>query len=99
MAALSFVLDSMPLIDTNLYIEPRSKGSNLPITDAPYIQHKPAINNLPAPNRLKLLYYVNKLTGVYWLCISLSVALDIFAIAYRKGHLGFSCCYKIIACS
>lgn len=36
------------------------------------------------------------LTGVYRLCISLLVALDILAIAYGEGHLSFSHCYKII---
>ena len=55
------------------------------------------VNGLPAPEKSKLLYHVNKLTGVYWLCILPSVAPDILVIAHREGHLGFSHCYKIIA--
>lgn len=53
----------------------------------------------PAPDKTKLLYYLNKLTGMYGLCISFIVALDVFAIAHKEGHPGFAWYYKIISCS
>lgn len=56
------------------------------------------INDFPPPNKTKLLYYANKVTGVHRLCIPLSVALDILVIVHKEGHPGFSHCYKIITC-
>ena len=53
----------------------------------------------PAADKTKLLYHVNKLTGVHRLCISPSVAPDVLAIAHGEGHPGFARCYKIISCS
>lgn len=58
---------------------------------------KDPIVDSPAPDKSKLLYHVNKLTGVYRLCVSPSVAPDIPAIAYGEDHPGFACCYKIIS--
>lgn len=46
--------------------------------------------------KTKFLYYINKLTGIYCLYISQSIAPEILAIADRKRHLGFFYCYKII---
>lgn len=94
---LLFVLGSTPLIDANPYINPCPEGNQSPITNAFFIQCRPAINKLPAPNKSKLLYYVNKLTDIHRLCIPLLVASDILAIAHGESHLGFSYCYKIIA--
>lgn len=42
-------------------------------------------------DKTKFLYYVNKVISIHYLSISLSVALDIFAIAYKEGHPNFSC--------
>lgn len=96
-AALSFVLGSTSPTDADLYMNLRPKSNESPITNAFSIQHGPTINKLPAPDMSKLLYHVSKLTSVYWLCIPLSVAPDILAIAHGEGHPGFSCCYEIIA--
>ena len=52
---------------------------------------------LPSPDKSRLLYHVNRVTNVHRLCIPPSVAPDILVIAYGKGHLGFSRCYKIIS--
>lgn len=91
------MLGSILLINTDLYINPRFEGNKSPITNTFPIQHKLAIDKLPAFNKSKLLYHVNKFTGVHWLCIPLLVTPDILAIAYGEGHPSFSCCYKIIA--
>lgn len=53
-------------------------------------------NSFSSQKKTKLLYYVNKLTGIYCLYIFILLALDIFAIAYGKRHPGFSLYYKII---
>lgn len=42
------------------------------------------IDSLSLLDKTKFLYYINKVIGVHCLCISLSKALDIFAIAYKK---------------
>lgn len=50
-------------------------------------------------DKTKFFYYINKLTGVYRLCIPFYVIPDILAIAYREGYSGFAQCYEIISCS
>lgn len=95
--ALPFVLGSLPPTDADPYMNPCFEGDGSPITNTFSIQHKPTIDKLPAPDKLKVLYYVSKLTSVHWLCILPSVAPDILAIAHGEGHLDFSRCYKIIA--
>lgn len=95
-AALPFVLGFLPLIDADPYMSPRPKGDESPIINTFSIQCRPAINELPASDKSKLLYHVNKLTNVHRLYILPSVALDILTIIHGKDHLGFSCCYKII---
>lgn len=54
---------------------------------------------IPSTNKTKFFYYINKLTGVYYLCIPLYVIPDILAIAYREGYPGFAQYYEIISCS
>ena len=96
-AALPFVLSSAPSTDADLYINPRPEGNESSVTNAFSIQCKLTTDELPAPDKLKLLYHVSKLIGVYRLCIPPSVAPNIFANVHKEGHPGFSCCYKIIA--
>ena len=96
-AALSFVLDSASPTDADLYMNPHPESDESPVTDAFSIQRESAIDELPAPDKSKLLYHVSKLISVHRLCIPPLVAPDIFAIAHREGHPGFSRCYEIIA--
>lgn len=97
------MLGSTPPTNIDPYLVPRPKGE-------PKVLPKPGIlrsleelpqpnnmDDLPPPDKTKFLYHVNKVTGIYHLCIPPSVALDILAIAHEERHLGFSCCYKIIA--
>lgn len=48
--------------------------------------------------QISTFFYINRLTNIHCLCISLSVARDILAIAYSEGYQRFSHCYKIITC-
>lgn len=60
--------------------------------------HPNDIDEFPPLDKTKLLYHINRLTGVYYLCISLSIVPNIFAITYGKRHSGFFQYYKIITC-
>lgn len=56
------------------------------------------MNDLPPPAKTKLLYHVNKVNGVHYLCIPPSVNSNILTIAHKEKHLGFSRSYEIITC-
>lgn len=53
-------------------------------------------STLPPPEKIKLLYHVNRTTKNLQLCISPAVAPNILQIAYGEGHPGFFYCYKIV---
>lgn len=98
-ATLLFLLGFALPTNIDSYMNPHPEDNKSSVTNALSIQYKPEINELPALDKSKLLYYVNKFTSIYRLCIPLLVPLDILAITYKKSHLGFSCYFKIIACS
>lgn len=54
---------------------------------------------LPPSDKSKLLYHVNRTTGVQRLYILPSVVFDILVIAHRNEHPSFLHCYEIITCS
>lgn len=92
---LPFVVGSMPPVDADPYLTPRLAGDE---DFPPRLAVVGEISEgLPAPDKSKLLYHVNKITNVNRLCIPPSMAPDILAIAYGESHPGFSCCYKIIS--
>lgn len=83
-------------------------GRTLPPTEAdPYFEPRPlqpeelavAITtkgpNASTPND-KLLYHVDRITGMQRLCIPLKVAPEVIAIAHGEGHPRFAKCHKII---
>lgn len=97
-----FVLGSILPTNAKLYLTPHleDEAKLLPVAKVSRTLEKLLLSDntdsfLPL-DKTKLFYYVNKLTGFYHLCISLSIAPNILAIAHREGHLGFSRCYKII---
>lgn len=53
--------------------------------------------SIVGPNISRLIFHLDCLTGVRRLCISLSVAPELLAIAYGKGYLSFLHCYEIIS--
>ena len=103
-ASLPFVLGSTPPTDADPYLTPRPEGE-AKVLPAPQVSRSLSVerpqsdntNGLPLADKTKLLYHVNRLTGVHCLCIPPSVAPDILAIAHGEGHPGFSRCYEIIA--
>lgn len=54
---------------------------------------------LPAPDKSKFFYHINRLTNIPWLYIPPSMAPDILTVTHEEGHLGFSCWDEIIICS
>ena len=44
----------------------------------------------------ELIFYIDQVTGIQWLCILSKATDNIIAIVYRNGHLGFSKYYKTI---
>lgn len=102
-ASLPFVLGSTPPTDADLYLTPRPEGE-AEVLPSPQVSRSLSVeppqsdntNGLPPPDKTKLLYHVNRLTGVHRLYIPPSVAPDILAIAHEEGHPGFSRCYQII---
>lgn len=94
-ATLPFVVNFMPPVDTDLYLTLRlASDEDLPARLAVVGEIS---ESLPAPDKSKLLYHVNKITNVHRLCILPSMAPDILAIAHGKSYPGFSRCYKIIS--
>lgn len=87
-------------MDADLYMTPQSKGSKpFDVAKDFAALKKHSELKAPAADKTKLLYYINKLTGMHHLCILSSVMPDILAITYRRGYSGFIQCYKIISCS
>ena len=78
------MLGSISLTDADPYMNPRLKEDESPVTGIFSIQPRPAIDELPAFDKSKFLYHVNKVTGVYWLCIPRLVAADILAITQKE---------------
>lgn len=85
--------------------EPRSKKpiaqpeiSN-PSKNSPVLQDEYESYDRSPGNRYTeddLLYHVDRITGVYRLCIPPAVATDIIAIVHGEGHPGFARCRKIV---
>ena len=101
-ASFQFVLALTSPTSADPYLTLRTEGE-AKVVPAPKlsrsIEKPPQSDNadsLPPPSKTKLLYHINKLTGVHCLCIPPSVAPNIIAIAHGEGNPGFSCCYKII---
>lgn len=46
----------------------------------------------------KLIYYVDHVSDVHYLCIPISILSKIIVIAYGKGHLSFAQYYEIVFC-
>ena len=94
------MLGIFPPTNADSYLALQPEGSELVdvIKSFAILEKYPEFET-PAADKTKLFYCVNKLTGVYRLCISPSVAPDLLAIAHGEGHLGFVQCYEIINCS
>lgn len=84
----------IPLINADSYVASRPDGDERSLPSILSISVRP--KELLAPNKSRLLYHVNRLTGVHRLCISPFVARDLCIITYGESYLGFSCFYKMI---
>ncbi len=76
------------------YLEPASDR------DPPPLEYpEPGVETEAQADKREPLYHVDKLTGVYRLCIPTLVATEIITLAHNAGHPGFSRCFEIITCS
>lgn len=99
-AMLSFILGFSPITDAAPYLAPWPESCESTNLDKDFaaLRERPIID-APVPDKSKLLYHINRFTGIYCLCILPSVTLNILAIAHGEGHPGFAGYYKIISCS
>ena len=105
-ATLLFVLGIPPPTEADPHLALRPENATLQPSDVPSPKEPPAKDMAPPeepsakelliPDKTKLLYHVNRLTGIHRLCIPPSVAPDIIAIAHGEGHPGFARCYEIV---
>lgn len=92
------MLGLTPPTNADSHLTPRPEGETkiLPMPKSFESLEKPPkadnTNDLLLSDKAKFLYYVNKVIGIYYLCIPSSMALYIFILAYGKWHLGFSRC-------
>lgn len=93
-ATMPFVTVSTPPTNSDFYLSSQPDREEEPCPG--YIPAPKNSKGLPRPDKAQLFYHVNRLTNVYCLCISPSVAPDILAISHGKGYLGFSRYYEII---
>lgn len=87
-ANLYFILH--PESETKILLAPKVSNSFW------QFMHPSGTDDLQSLNKTQLLYYVNRVTGVYCLCSLLSIVPNILAIVYKHRYPGFSHCYKII---
>ena len=77
-------------------IETRTVAIRVPLrkptlTNANEASYNPAIVVPLEPSKGRLIYYINKVTGVKRLCILAAVVKDILTIVYTiEGYMGFA---------
>lgn len=97
-ATLPFVLDVPLATDADPYLASRPEGSEpIDVTKDFAALESHLELEVPAADKTKLFYHINKLTSVHRLCILPSVALVVLAIAHGEGYPGFARCYEIIS--
>ena len=94
------MLGVSPATDADLYLALQLESNELFDVTKSFatLERYPKLE-IPAADKTKLFYYVNKLTSVDCFCILPSVALDLLGIAHGEGHLSFAQYYKRISCS
>ena len=96
-ALLPFVLADAQPSDSDPYFQPRPEPSEDMALESDFISSSETHSGVVGPNTSKLIFYLDRLTGVRCLCIPPFVAPELLAIAHGKEHLGFSRCHKIIS--
>lgn len=84
---LSFVFGSTPPADSDFYLTLRPDGNEDRSPDLPVDGETP--EGLPVPVKSRLLYYVNKITNVYRLCIPPSVVPEYWPLLTERVIQGF----------
>lgn len=91
--------------DSDSYFSPRPelqhlishKVSTLSNFDLPPWEYpKAGVETVALADKKKLLYYVDKVTGIHHLCIPPLVTTEIITLAHNTSHSGFSRYFEII---
>lgn len=85
----------MPPTDSDPYLNLRPDGDEDLLPRFAVIEE--TSEELPAPDKSRLFYHVNRITNVHRLCISPFMASDILAVAYGEGHSEVFHYYEIIS--
>ena len=96
-ALLPFVLADAHISNSDPYFQPRPKPLDDMALESDLISFLKKQLGVFGPKTSRLIFHLDRLTGVRRLCISPSVAPELLAIAYDEGHPGFSRCHEIIS--
>lgn len=96
-ALLPFVLADAQPSDLDPYFQPRPEPPENTAPEPNSVSPSETQSGVLGPDISRLIFHLDRLTGVRRLCIPSSVAPELLAIAYGEGHPGFSRCHEIIS--
>ena len=96
-ALLPFILADADASDLDLYFQPRPELSDNTLLKSDSISLSEEQSDIFELNTKKLIFQLDRSTGVCRLCIPPFVVSKLLSIAHGKGHLGFFYCYEIIS--
>ena len=78
--------------------EARAVAVRVPLRNASNANEASCNPAVPAPAESRLIYHIDKATGIRRLCIPAAVVKDVLAVAHTaEGHMGFARCYERVA--
>ena len=95
-ALLLFVWADADALDSDPYFQLKPEPPNNTALESDLISLSEEQSDVFKPKTNKLIFHLDRLTGVRRLCIPPSVAPKLLSIAYGKRHPGFSHCHEII---
>ena len=96
-ALLPFVLADADASDSDPYFQPRPEPPDNTVLESDSVSLSEEQSDVFEPNINKLIFHLDRSTGVRRLCIPPFVAPELLSIAHSEGHPGFSCCHEIIS--
>lgn len=95
-ALLPFILADAQPSDSNPYFQPRSEPSENTALESNSISPSETQSIFFGPGTSRLIFHLDRLTGMCRLYIPPSVVPELLAIAHGEGHPGFSRYHEII---
>ena len=94
---LPFVLADADASDSNPFFQPRLDPPDNTALESDSMSLSKEQSDVFEPNTNKLIFHLDRSTGVRHLCIPPSVAPKLLSIAHGEGYPGFSRCHEIIS--